>query len=225
MPKKSKETLKDTFTEEDNDWQEELKKFKPLKKTLKPINNFIRANSKKNLKPVTNNVTKKLVGEEESSSWEKLTKNFKPLPAKFNNIIPKEPIKLPILPLNNQKAGHNNHKFQNYEIQVTNKKDLRKIKTNKLTISKVLDLHSYTVLEAKTYFYEFILMAVNNNYKLVQVITGKGNNSKGEKGVLRLALLEWLTDAKLKPYILSYSPIFDSTGSYGAFYIFLRKKI
>ncbi|UQY80721.1 Smr domain conataining protein [Candidatus Hepatincola sp. Av] len=215
MPTKSKKTLNDEFTEVDNHWQQELKKFKPLKPHL---------NSKKNSKQAPKKDPKKLIAKSESTLWQKITKNFKPLPAKFNNIVPPTKEKPLVLPLSKEEDWSKTSNFTNYNIQIANKKDLRKIKTNKIVINKTLDLHSYTVNDAKNYFYEFIIMAVNNNYKLVQIITGKGNNSKGEKGILRSALLQWLTDEKLKPYVLSYSPVYDSTGSYGAFYIFLRKK-
>lgn len=166
-----------------------------------------------------------MVEEPKSVAWESVTKNFKPLPSKYKNIAPKTLIKNSALALSKQPIFNKHSNFTNYSIQITNKKDLRKIKSNKIVVSKTLDLHSYNLHDAKNYFYEFIRNAVANNYKLVQVITGKGNNSKDEKGVLRSALIEWLTDEKLKPYVLSYSPIYDSTGSYGAFYIFLRKSI
>lgn len=210
MSTKSKKTLNDKFTDVDNHWQQELKKFKPLKNPL---------NSKKNSKQAP----KKLIANSESTLWQKITKNFKPLPAKFSNTVVPTKEKPLVSPLSKERDWSKTSNFTNYNIQIANKKDLRKIKTNKMVINKTLDLHSYTVNDAKSYFYEFIIMAVNNNYKLVQIITGKGNNSKGEKGILRSALLQWLTDEKLKPYILSYSPVYDSTGSHGAFYIFLRK--
>jgi DNA-nicking Smr family endonuclease len=102
---------------------------------------------------------------------------------------------------------------------------LRKIKTGRIAIDDRLDLHGMRQDAAHRALTGFIFSAHRHGYKLVLVITGKGDRFSKSEGVLRAQLPRWLKETELSRAVLSFSKASIPHGGEGAFYVRLRKLI
>lgn len=85
-----------------------------------------------------------------------------------------------------------------------------------------LDLHGYTVDEARSVLFEFLQMAQESQARRVLVIHGIGRSSSNGFGVLRAHTFAWLFQAE---NVLAYhNPAPPSLGSMGATVVLLKKK-
>ena len=94
-----------------------------------------------------------------------------------------------------------------------------------------LDLHGMTAAQAHNVLRGFIRSSFASGHRLVLVITGKGNTTREEigimptrAGVLRHALPQWLDAADMHPMILQVSSAHIRHGGGGAYYVYLKKK-
>ena len=94
------------------------------------------------------------------------------------------------------------------------------------------DLHGFTLSEANKKVREIIISCVENNYKEVLLITGKGIHSTNEKdvfvskdyGKLKYSVPEFIkTDQELSRFILSINDSDISDGGEGAILVKLKK--
>ncbi len=94
------------------------------------------------------------------------------------------------------------------------------------------DLHGFTLSEANKKVREIIISCVENNYKEVLLITGKGIHSTNEKdvfvskdyGKLKYSVPEFIkTDQDLSRFILSINDSDISDGGEGAILVKLKK--
>lgn len=92
----------------------------------------------------------------------------------------------------------------------------RAIRRGRLKAEASLDLHGLRGHEAREAVEAFLLKAVAQGCRAVQIITGKGE-------VLRGGLPRWLESPALAPYILSLEPALPKDGGSGAFLILLRR--
>jgi DNA-nicking Smr family endonuclease len=98
---------------------------------------------------------------------------------------------------------------------------LKKLGRGSHKIDIAVDLHGYTISDSYNIFYETFLTAINSGYKLLLVITGKGD--MGGKSI-RSSLLKWVNIPEISSYIIYMSHADKNHGGSGAFYIVLRKK-
>ena len=93
------------------------------------------------------------------------------------------------------------------------------------------DLHGYTLSDANTKVKELIISCIENNYKEILLITGKGIHSTNEKdiyvskdlGKLKFSVPEYIkSDEELSKYILSIEEANVKDGGEGAILIKLR---
>jgi DNA-nicking Smr family endonuclease len=98
--------------------------------------------------------------------------------------------------------------------------EIKKIKNNKITIERYLDLHGFTSNIAEKRFYDFVNASYIKKLRLLLVITGKGQNNEG---VLRQNILKWINNKEVSSYILYYDEALNKDGGSGAYYIFLKK--
>ena len=125
-----------------------------------------------------------------------------------------------------------NRKFlNNYQLQDIriDKNKLSLLKRGKIKPEKILDLHGFTSVEAKTKAIEFTKINFNLGLRLLLIITGKGKikindlNREGLKTcVLRKSLKSWLYESDLRPYILGIVSSHIRHGGEGAFYVYLK---
>ena len=94
-----------------------------------------------------------------------------------------------------------------------------------------IDLHGMTEGAAHRALYAWLAGAQSRGYRLVLVITGKGNPRKGESaswmqsphGVLKQMVPRWLAQPELAAMIASIRPAHVRHGGDGALYVYLRK--
>lgn len=94
---------------------------------------------------------------------------------------------------------------------------LRRIKSGKIPVEAVLDLHGLTHDAAKARVEQFIPAAKAKGQRLILVITGKGS------GVLRSGLTVWLDSPALQSLVLKALPAPKNKGGDGATLIYLRR--
>ena len=107
------------------------------------------------------------------------------------------------------------------------KNKLKRIKKGKITIEGTIDLHGFSLKEAKAHLQIFVSESIQRNKRLLLVITGKGRNSKpsihGKKQTIKTELNKWLSDDFYRDKVQYISTALDKHGGEGAYYFFLVK--
>ena len=80
----------------------------------------------------------------------------------------------------------------------------------------VLDLHCHKLDSLHDTLLNFCVKCSLKKEKVLMIITGKGS------GIIRQATEEWLNNNP--SVIMKYSRIHDSSGGYGSFYVWIRRK-
>ena len=104
-----------------------------------------------------------------------------------------------------------------------NSRMLKSIKKGNYKIDKTLDLHGYSKEEAYKELTSFLNNAYEQKYRMVLIITGKGNNSFEKQAVLKSSLLDWLTTYSLNDKFLYVNYAHPKHGGDGAVYVVLKK--
>lgn len=92
-----------------------------------------------------------------------------------------------------------------------------------------LDLHGYTEKGAFSAVLEFIKDSYIQKKRCILIITGKGLKDDKRpwyetKGIINQALMGWLNNPEIRPFILSVSQAKQSDGGGGAFYVLLKRQ-
>lgn len=92
-----------------------------------------------------------------------------------------------------------------------------------------LDLHGYTEKGAFSAVLDFIKNGYIQKKRCVLIITGKAlkDNNKPwyeATGIINQALMGWLNNPEIRPFILSVSQAKQSDGGGGAFYVLLKRQ-
>ena len=107
----------------------------------------------------------------------------------------------------------------------------QKMTRGHVEIDASIDLHGLNQEQARLELNNFILRSKKNNFKIVLVITGKGNSPKtdsinedeyGERGVLNKNLPLWLKKDEIRKNINGYRYASQKHGGHGAYYILLK---
>ena len=90
-------------------------------------------------------------------------------------------------------------------------------------IQAQLDLHGYTVDEAKELVDRFLTQAFTTGQRCVRLIHGRGKNSRDNRPILKEYVHIWLSQGRLSRLVLAFAtaPIHD--GGAGAAYVLLRR--
>jgi DNA-nicking Smr family endonuclease len=94
-----------------------------------------------------------------------------------------------------------------------------------------IDLHGMTQAAAHRTLFTWLAAAHSRGYRLVLVVTGKGNPKNDENapwtmsahGVLKQMVPRWLNEPELAALIASAQPAHVKHGGDGALYVYLRK--
>jgi len=110
------------------------------------------------------------------------------------------------------------------------RRNFERLRKGKMRPDARLDLHGMTAAEAHSELIAFIHRSHAAGKRLALVITGKGNSTRQEEGImpsrqgiLRHSLPHWLSRADLKPMILEITPAHAKHGGGGAYYVYLRR--
>ena len=95
----------------------------------------------------------------------------------------------------------------------------KKLRRGELPIEYELDLHGYSVAEAKTAIYEFIEECKNKHIRYVHIIHGKGYRSEQKIPVLKTHVAYWLPQHS---DVLAFSSAQAKDGGTGAIYVILK---
>ncbi|OPY82020.1 MAG: putative DNA endonuclease SmrA [Syntrophorhabdus sp. PtaU1.Bin153] len=104
----------------------------------------------------------------------------------------------------------------------TNPLTLEKLRGGKFSVQKTLDLHGYSIEEARALFEDFIRSAVRSGLNCIKVIHGRGLRSK-ETPVLKEKLKAWIIQAMHRKWITAFSSALMCDGGPGATYVLLKK--
>ena len=108
-------------------------------------------------------------------------------------------------------------------------KSFKKMRRGKLMPEAYVDLHGLTVLKAHPALSHFIKSSYAKRFRLILVITGKGNSKSdfellnGGRGILRRQVPQWLSAPSLTNFVLQVHPSHAKHGGAGAFYVYLKK--
>ncbi|WPX96491.1 Smr/MutS family protein [Candidatus Bandiella euplotis] len=117
---------------------------------------------------------------------------------------------------------------QNYVLKLgdatkINHSMLRTISKGNYKIDSSIDLHGHTKELAYHQLMTFLEDGCARKYRLLLVITGKGNSSPQNYSVLKNSIMDWLTMSRFNEYILCISYAHYKHGGDGAFYIVLKR--
>jgi DNA-nicking Smr family endonuclease len=107
----------------------------------------------------------------------------------------------------------------------------QKMTRGHVEIDATIDLHGLNQEQARLELNNFILRSKKNNFKIVLVITGKGNSpktnsvyevDKDQRGVLNKNLPLWLKKDEIRKNINGYRYASQKHGGQGAYYILLK---
>ena len=92
---------------------------------------------------------------------------------------------------------------------------IKKLKHNAYPIDITIDLHGYTVEQAYEIFIQAFFYTISQQYKLMLVITGKGDK-------IRPSLQRWINNPSIAQYIIYFTGTANRNEMDGAFYLLLR---
>jgi len=95
----------------------------------------------------------------------------------------------------------------------------KKLRRGELPIEEELDLHGYTVNEAKTAIQDFLFECKRQHIRYIRIIHGKGYRSDQKIPVLKTHVAYWLPQL---PDVLAFSSAQARDGGTGAIYVILK---
>ena len=95
----------------------------------------------------------------------------------------------------------------------------KKLRRGELPIEEELDLHGYTVNEAKTAIQDFLFECKRQHIRYIRIIHGKGYRSDQKIPVLKTHVAYWLPQLS---NVLAYSSAIPKDGGTGAIYVILK---
>ena len=98
-------------------------------------------------------------------------------------------------------------------------KEQKKLRRGELPIEEELDLHGYTVNEAKTAIQDFLYECKRQHIRYIRIIHGKGYRSDQKIPVLKTHVAYWLPQIK---DVLAFSSALPKDGGTGAIYVILK---
>jgi DNA-nicking Smr family endonuclease len=103
------------------------------------------------------------------------------------------------------------------------RRTLARVNRGATSIDARIDLHGMTQAAAHSRLNDFLNGAQASGARLVLVITGKGKNGDGDRGVLRRLVPIWLSAHELRPVVVGFEEAGRSHGGAGALLVRLRR--
>lgn len=95
----------------------------------------------------------------------------------------------------------------------------KKLRRGEFPVEDELDLHGYTVIEAKIAIQDFISECKRRKIRYVRIIHGKGYRSEQKIPILKTHVAYWLPQHK---DVMAFSSALPSDGGTGALYVILK---
>ena len=119
-----------------------------------------------------------------------------------------------------------NEDLKNYDLE---KNLQKKINKGKIKIERTLDLHGFSLIESEDKVNDFIKSCYEKDFKLVLIITGKGQRLTVEDGwrgtgKLKENLPIWLKNPFNSKRIVWFDTAPKNKGGDGAFVVYLKRK-
>ena len=99
----------------------------------------------------------------------------------------------------------------------------KRLHQGEYSIQAYVDLHGFTLNDAREAFEQFMKWAVMSDRKGVLIIHGRGLSSPAEP-VLKKGVVEWLTRGPWRKWVVAYSSARICDGGAGATYVLLRNR-
>jgi len=109
------------------------------------------------------------------------------------------------------------------DLHSMDKRTAQRLKGGRMAIAARLDLHGLPAVAAQAAFEQFIISSHAQGHRCVLVITGKGQRSGTEGGVLKRELPHWLNLSHIRPLVLATTPAQHRDGGNGAVYVMLKR--
>jgi len=104
----------------------------------------------------------------------------------------------------------------------TNPITLNKLKNGEFSVQETLDLHGFSIENARMAFEEFITDSIREGLHCVKIVHGRGLKSKTAP-VLKENLKAWILRAMNRKWVTAFSSARMCDGGPGATYIILKK--
>lgn len=85
-----------------------------------------------------------------------------------------------------------------------------------------LDLHGYTVDEAKDMVERFLIQSYTGGRRCLRLVHGRGRNSRDNRPILKEYVQLWLSRGRLSRLVLAFATAPVADGGAGAVYVLLR---
>lgn len=108
-------------------------------------------------------------------------------------------------------------------IEGLDRRVLQKLRKGEFAFREHLDLHGMTRDVAREAVEAFIGTAHSSGRRCVLIVHGRGNNSKGNIPVLKVALKTWLERGRIARRVLAFCTARPTDGGAGAMYVLLRR--
>jgi len=95
----------------------------------------------------------------------------------------------------------------------------KKLRRGELPLEEELDLHGYTVAEAKVAILDFLYECGRQHIRYIRIIHGKGYRSEQKIPVLKTHIAYWLPQHR---DVLAFSSALPRDGGTGALYVLLK---
>jgi DNA-nicking Smr family endonuclease len=172
------------------------------------------------------------VSEEEKALWRAVTRSVSPLRGRRKEV---EPAADP--PESKQKPTHRPSsppppvavtqrpvpKPKEPALTLIDRRARQRLARGTHAIDARIDLHGRTQGEAHAALLHFLHRAQNNGAKMVLVITGKGGNRGGERGVLERQVPMWLALPEFRGLVVGFGEAAVGHGGEGALYVRVRR--
>lgn len=100
----------------------------------------------------------------------------------------------------------------------------QKLKSGAYSVEGHTDLHGLTLEAAHDALVFFVRESYLAGRRCVLVVTGRGRNSPGGQGLIKLEVQNWLTREPLKRAVLAFCTALPRDGGPGALYLLLRRQ-
>jgi len=97
----------------------------------------------------------------------------------------------------------------------------RRLHRGDFSIQAYIDLHGFTVAEAREVFQGFLTESVKRGKRSLLVIHGRGLSS-AEEPVIKNRIVQWLNSSQWRKWVIAYASARSCDGGAGATYILLR---
>ena len=98
----------------------------------------------------------------------------------------------------------------------------RRLRRGEFSLEESLDLHGYTIAEAREQLAEFLHACVAGGCKCVRIVHGKGFRTPAHAPVLKPRVAFWLAHTEAVVAYVSARPI---DGGTGALYVLLKRRL